>query len=220
MASPLSPLPTLPQDLTGLLVRLKTSTGETFEGAVVGHDPDRAILVLHEPSDVPTRSNYRIFKTEVLTEIALTSDKSASSSSSSGGEGGVTPVARKLPEPLNADSRLLKCNINKVSEYADRESANRSQKLGQEVTIEAQDIFDGMARTYPCTWDHTSMIILGEVRIDFPYTTEKVHAWNPSGRGSSEERDKGLEVTVERVKKVLEGVRTKLKLGTGPAPKK
>jgi hypothetical protein len=189
----------LSQECVGLNVRIKTHAGEVYEGTIYAFDRELGIFVLFEPSDLRNRSNFRVFKTDCLTEIVTTG-----------------PHVTRLPEPLNADSRLPKINAAKIRESADHTARDRIHKLGTDVTIEAQDIFDALSKTYPCKWDGSSIIILGEVRIEAPYTTDKVRA-ETGGRPSDASGGKPIESTVERVKKVLEGERRKMK---SPAAKK
>jgi len=181
----------LSQDCVGLNIKLRTQTGEAFEGTVFAFDADQGILVLYEPSDLRNRSNFRVFKTDCLAEIT-----------------GLDTEPTRLPEPLNVDSRLPKINAVKIRENASNAARERGRRLGQDVTIEAQDLFDAMSRTYPCHWDNTSIVVLGEVRIDPPYTVEKVI---PEAGRPAEVGGKGIDSTVERVKKVLEGERRKMK---------
>jgi hypothetical protein len=176
----------------GLNVKLRTQTGETYEGTVFAFDADQGIFILYEPSDLRNRSNFRVFKTDCLAEVIS-----------------MDTEPTRLPEPLNIDSRLPKINAAKVRENAANAARERSRKLGQDVTIEAQDIFDALSKTYPCAWDNSSIVILGEVRIEPPYTVEKVM---PEPGRPVEVGGKGIDSTVERVKKVLEGERKKMKV--------
>jgi hypothetical protein len=114
----------------------------------------------------------------------------------------------RLPPPLHPGTKLPKINTVKVRENVINVSRDRARKLGQDVTIEAQDIFDALSKTYPCAWDGSNIIVLGEVRIEPPYTTEKVTA--ESSRGPEPSGGKSIGDTVERVKKVLEGERKKM----------
>eukprot|EP00668_Euglena_longa_P028854 GGOE01036183.1.p1 GENE.GGOE01036183.1~~GGOE01036183.1.p1 ORF type:complete len:210 (-),score=2.50 GGOE01036183.1:190-768(-) len=181
----------LSNECVGLNVRVKTVAGDSYEGAVFAFDCDQGIFVLYEPSDLRNRSNFRVFKTDCLQELTL-----------------LDTEPTRLPEPLNADSKLPKINAAKVKENATTAARERAKKMGQDVTIEAQDIFDAMSKTYPCTWDNASIVVLGEVRIEPPYTVDKVQ---PEPGRSSDTGGKGIESTVERVKKVLQGERSKMK---------
>jgi len=79
-----------------------------------------------------------------------------------------------------------------------REEANR---IGVGVSPEAQEIFNALAKTLPCRWIKESILVFDEVIIDPPYEF---------CRGGT-----GTAVTVDRVKKVLEGEKKRLKVVSG-----
>ena len=54
----------------------------------------------------------------------------------------------RLPPPLHPGTKLPKINTVKVRENVINVSRDRARKLGQDVTIEAQDIFDALSKTY------------------------------------------------------------------------
>jgi hypothetical protein len=67
--------------------------------------------------------------------------------------------------------------------------------IGVGVTQDAQDIFDGLSKTMPCTWNRNA-ICCYKVKINPPYTPDSCEGPDDNELG--------------RVKKVLEGERTKL----------
>jgi len=71
-------------------------------------------------------------------------------------------------------------------------------RIGVGVTQEAQEIFNALSRTLPCKWYKDSIIVFDEVVIESPYGIENC-------RGPTS-------LSVDRVKKVLEGERKRLKL--------
>lgn len=73
----------------------------------------------------------------------------------------------------------------------------RAANIGVDVTAEAQDIFDALARTLPCRWEGRSIVVLDEVKISPPYA-ECV------GVATGDPR------AVERVQKVLAMEKSKL----------
>jgi protein LSM12 len=77
-------------------------------------------------------------------------------------------------------------------------------KRGRGVTREAQDIFDGISRTYPARWQGTAMVVNENVVIEQPYHVEDCRLLG----GSAEQ---GL----LRIKKVLAMEREKLALRRG-----
>jgi len=84
-------------------------------------------------------------------------------------------------------------------EYAAiRSMKEEISRIGVGVTQEAQEIFNALARTLPCKWSKESITVFDDVTIDPPYAIENC-------RGPTA-------VSVERVKKVLEGERRRLRL--------
>jgi hypothetical protein len=70
----------------------------------------------------------------------------------------------------------------------------QTDNIGENVTEEAQEIFDALARTLPCRWKNQEIIVLDEISIPPPYTT-------PAG---------GDELFRERIKNVLVHERRRL----------
>ena len=73
-----------------------------------------------------------------------------------------------------------------------KELAARKNKS---VSKEAQDIFDGLARTLPTRWDGTNMVVNDGVVISAPYRAEDCRAG--AGQHAS---------MLSRVKKVVSGI--------------
>ena len=71
--------------------------------------------------------------------------------------------------------------------------------IGVGVTQEAQDIFDAIARTLPCSWEGKVIKVMDEVTIAPPYAV-----WRGRARGDAR--------AIERVQKVLVHEKTKLGL--------
>jgi hypothetical protein len=62
------------------------------------------------------------------------------------------PPDRSRPRPLIIFSLS--------SQFAEAEAL----KIGLGVTREAQEVFDALAKTMPCRWEGTTIIVLDEVR--------------------------------------------------------
>lgn len=67
------------------------------------------------------------------------------------------------------------------------------------MTREAQDVFDALAKTMPCRWEGTAIVVLDEVSIVPPYTPGAAAAANPADTK-----------TLTRVRMVLEAERARL----------
>ncbi len=100
---------------------------------------------------------------------------------------------------VNIDSHVLPAidvaSMEAQEKRADEFYSNYKSMIGVGVTQEAQDVFDSLAKTMPCTW-HEQTILCYRVKISPPYAPE-----NCTGPDDNE---------LNRVKKVLEGERVKL----------
>ncbi|KAI9099970.1 anticodon-binding domain-containing protein [Phlyctochytrium arcticum] len=76
-------------------------------------------------------------------------------------------------------------------------------KIGLGVTAEAQNIFDYISRTLPTSWRKSSIIVMDEIEIAAPYTIADVRPLPGKNNTGN---------LLARVKKVLEGLRARLKL--------
>ncbi|KAJ3091250.1 hypothetical protein HK102_001213, partial [Quaeritorhiza haematococci] len=70
------------------------------------------------------------------------------------------------------------------------------------------DIFDALSKTLPTKWRGELIVVMDEILINPPYTVESCKV--KEGRAGA-----GGDMTLARVRKVLEGVRGRLGLGTG-----
>eukprot|EP00890_Picochlorum_soloecismus_P000074 jgi/Picsp_1/1067/NSC_04550-R1_protein len=79
-----------------------------------------------------------------------------------------------------------------------------AMKIGEGVTEEAQVIFNALSKTLPCRWNGKSIVVLEEIEISEPYGSTNC---NCIVKISDHEG-------IDRVRKVLEEERKKLKLST------
>ncbi|TPX56889.1 hypothetical protein PhCBS80983_g04214 [Powellomyces hirtus] len=103
----------------------------------------------------------------------------------------------KVPRPL---PQLVPFGHVYLDKAAAREAAAVA-RIGVGVSSEAQTIFDHLAKTLPTRWRKTSILIMDEIEILPPYTPDECRV--AAGRSNAEN-------SLARVKKVLEGVRTRL----------
>ncbi|KWU45400.1 hypothetical protein RHOSPDRAFT_33022 [Rhodotorula sp. JG-1b] len=123
------------------------------------------------------------------TDLSLPSASSTSTSTSS------------LP-PLPSTAADLTARVDRaVAE--DRRARARLAPAG--AAPAAQGLYDALAKTLPVRWAGKSIVVLDEVVIESPYEPQNVKG----GKGSAER--------VERVKKMVEGLRTRLGMTTPAA---
>ncbi|KAI8824937.1 anticodon-binding domain-containing protein [Fimicolochytrium jonesii] len=230
-----------PATAEGLYVRLITTNDQTYEGLIYAYDTDWGVLVLqsssggggaetsipgltesasatasasandsgtstpgsaatsNSPSPTPSVSapgtfDFHMLKFSLIKDIEPVSgdgsDESASNSRIKG---------QKVPNPLPALAPFGPINMDKL---AAREEAAIA-RIGFGVTPEAQTIFDHLSKTLPTRWRKTSIVIMDEIEINSPYNSADCKV--VQGKTNAE-------ASLSRVKKVLEGVRTRLGL--------
>ncbi|KAJ1744652.1 hypothetical protein LPJ69_007273, partial [Coemansia sp. RSA 1752] len=52
------------------------------------------------------------------------------------------------------------------------QAKERASRIGVGVSEHAQSIFEALSKTLPCRWDQNSIVVLDEIAIDSPYTTD------------------------------------------------
>ncbi|KAG0199982.1 hypothetical protein BGX28_006830 [Mortierella sp. GBA30] len=91
--------------------------------------------------------------------------------------------------------------IQQREQQAVREAQAAAARIGVGVSSVGQDIFDALSKTLPCRWAKDSIVVMDEVIIAPPYEPE-----NCKANASSS-------YTLARVKKVLEGERSRMANG-------
>ncbi|ORX34878.1 hypothetical protein BCR36DRAFT_588540 [Piromyces finnis] len=98
--------------------------------------------------------------------------------------------------PVNIDDIINK------EKKALKEEFQRQNRIGVGVTEEAQQIFDALSKTMPCSWNNKSIVVMDEVTISPPYNAESCKM--VPGKTVQES-------IIERVQKVLELEKKKIK---------
>eukprot|EP00286_Rhodomonas_abbreviata_P001795 CAMPEP_0181290252 /NCGR_PEP_ID=MMETSP1101-20121128/1316_1 /TAXON_ID=46948 /ORGANISM="Rhodomonas abbreviata, Strain Caron Lab Isolate" /LENGTH=186 /DNA_ID=CAMNT_0023394527 /DNA_START=13 /DNA_END=573 /DNA_ORIENTATION=+ len=166
---------------------LKAGNDEQIRGEVFAFDVATDTLVLKENAVGQHLATYRLLKGESLdlSTVALR---------------GTTVV----PEPVPPVSQATLDRIREKEEQAVAKELAKGAMIGENVSREAQLLFNGLAKTMRCKWDKQDILVLLEpgdrpesgVRISSPYTVDLVQGRN--------------EEFVARVKKVLEGERARI----------
>jgi len=177
----------------GCKVTLSTTLGEVVSGEVFAYDHQTKCLVIRERkvdvdeadkvlNQTPSSGswNARIINASFIKEV-LSAERPSSSDSTS------------LSLPV---VDLDRCEKREKRSLEDAQK--RAELIGIGVTREAQSVFEALAKTMPCKWDETKIIVLGEVTIESPYLVQNCSA------------APGSESTLDRVKKVLVEERKKL----------
>ncbi|KAJ3182557.1 protein with role in RNA processing [Gaertneriomyces sp. JEL0708] len=121
------------------------------------------------------------------------------------GEGGANAKTVTIKGTPRSLPTLVPVGQVSLEKAAAREQAAVS-RVGLGVSSEAQLIFDHLAKTLPTNWRGNSIVIMGEIQILPPYTSDDCKVVG---------NKQGSETTLARVRKVLEGVRVKLGLHSG-----
>jgi hypothetical protein len=167
----------------GSRMRVKTTLGEELEGTVFNFDATTGTLVIYQTAPSPKKS-YRIIRTAFIKEAEQLAKPPAKSN------GELDSSSLHLPDPRRQRTRL---------ESSLRTARSEAAKIGVGVTKEAQSIFNALAKTLPCRWESTSIIVFEDaymVRVIAPYKPD-----NCTGLDQA---------SLNRVKTVLTGERRKL----------
>ncbi|XP_023643739.1 uncharacterized protein LOC17894871 [Capsella rubella] len=130
----------------GNVYTVKLTTGDVFNGIVLGYDSNPNIVMFEEgtkpkPLDSKTlRMVNANFITE-LTSLGRVKD----------------PLAKR---PSTSLDELEQKEVNVIRDI---------EKIGFGVTAEAQKIFDAISKTLPTRWVNKDILVMGEVFIRSPY---------------------------------------------------
>eukprot|EP01061_Rhynchopus_euleeides_P047623 TRINITY_DN9648_c0_g1_i2.p1 TRINITY_DN9648_c0_g1~~TRINITY_DN9648_c0_g1_i2.p1 ORF type:complete len:191 (+),score=53.20 TRINITY_DN9648_c0_g1_i2:243-815(+) len=180
--------------LIGQKVSLKTTVGETHDGVIFGFDQQQNSLALFENlrNSGNSRQSFRIFNLSYVAQVTPASKD---------GE-----RAENFPEHFLPGAELPKINTDKLKDKADQEREKRRDAMGENVSIEAQDVFDAISRTLGSRWEKSTIIIMDVVSLSEPYGPE-----NLSHTETAKQRENAAKLTSDQVKKILEDRQRKMK---------
>mmetsp|Transcript_46281 Transcript_46281/g.119302 ORF Transcript_46281/g.119302 Transcript_46281/m.119302 type:complete len:181 (+) Transcript_46281:153-695(+) len=134
-------------------VTLKTQNSAKFSGLVYTYDKTSNLAVFEEGGI--KEPNLRIVNTAAIKSVKLLEEATG-----------------EHLGPPQFNQGLVAGRYNQEFERL----RNESKEIGQDVSHEAQILFDALAKTYPCAWQGQSILVLGEVKVNPPYTSECVTA--------------------------------------------
>ncbi|KAK9240200.1 anticodon-binding domain-containing protein [Lipomyces kononenkoae] len=184
----------------GLKVKIVTTLDDIIVGRVYAYCTLTNTLTVME-DDAPTGGkpdvkNYRILKVSFIKDIAVLDKKPEDTTEddtalAANRNAGLFLKATPHIGPVNISSAMQK--VNSAARAAGQVLAQR----GVGVSKDAQDLFDALAKTLPVRWLDKSILVLEEVKVDPPYTSEACSAKTDSP-------------ALARVMKVVEGERRRL----------
>eukprot|EP00878_Enallax_costatus_P040248 GHUV01046320.1.p2 GENE.GHUV01046320.1~~GHUV01046320.1.p2 ORF type:complete len:109 (-),score=14.30 GHUV01046320.1:42-368(-) len=101
---------------------------------------------------------------------------------------------------LNRGGKQEECTTACAFLFAVQQAEADMAKVGVGVTKEAQQLFDVLCRTMPCTWHGRSICVMEAVEIEPPYLVESIRSIA------------GENNVFERVRKVLPAIRNQMGL--------
>jgi small nuclear ribonucleoprotein (snRNP)-like protein len=161
-------------NIIGQFITIQNPFNEMIEGQVYAYDPSMNMLVLYESGDQhesSKRKTFRIVHTKQCKCISVAKRKQSA-----------VPFS-------NTSQPLPGVNLDKLKERENSAVAERKQKLGFNVSHDAQNIFDALSKTLPCRWNQNEIIVMEMIKIVPPYQLENVSGGDNHSR--------------ERVKKVV-----------------
>jgi hypothetical protein len=159
-----------------------SSCGDPFGGVVYAVDDALGLAVLRAPGDIQNRHHVQIINCDAKKTVKVINSVSP------------PPNSRREEEDRAPLPIIDKGRQERRFETAVKAAQFVADNIGENVTEEAQEIFDALARTLPCRWKNQEIIVLDEISIPPPYTT-------PAG---------GDELFRERIKNVLVHERRRL----------
>eukprot|EP00878_Enallax_costatus_P003780 GHUV01003996.1.p1 GENE.GHUV01003996.1~~GHUV01003996.1.p1 ORF type:complete len:180 (+),score=44.74 GHUV01003996.1:322-861(+) len=166
----------------GCAIQVQTKhTKEDISGTVFGYDPNTDMVMIKEPGTHGGVVNLRLYKAAQLQVLHAERPKQQQLQEN------------KLPY---VDKDRARQREEKALQQAEADMA----KVGVGVTKEAQQLFDVLCRTMPCTWHGRSICVMEAVEIEPPYLVESIRSIA------------GENNVFERVRKVLPAIRNQMGL--------
>eukprot|EP00271_Cylindrocystis_brebissonii_P020092 TRINITY_DN6504_c0_g1_i1.p1 TRINITY_DN6504_c0_g1~~TRINITY_DN6504_c0_g1_i1.p1 ORF type:complete len:211 (-),score=43.09 TRINITY_DN6504_c0_g1_i1:326-958(-) len=157
----------------GFRLRISTTLGEDVEGEVLVYDKKSNRLVIQNFGSTGGRRNLRFINANFIKSFEVVGRTDL-------------PPAAQIPAA---------CLVLSMEQLRAREAAAirqmeiEAERIGVNVSTEAQELFDALGKTYPVRWDATTIVVMDEVRVGPPHLPENVTGGSPAA--------------IERVKKVL-----------------
>lgn len=157
----------------GAYVTMTLTTGDTITGFVHSADPLMQIIMVRVPLVHTTlASELRMVKSNFIASYTVHPEKSE--------------------EPISMTSTTTK--ILQIREQkALRRTADLMSELNPDAPAHGQMMFDAVNKTLPCHWEQNNIIVLNQVRISEPYSSNDCVSLD------------GDQEALSRIKKVLEG---------------
>ena len=178
----------------GTLMHVVKQNGEAVDGHLYAMDPKTNVVILFHKKDTKSVLPHAKYDFKLLPMHAI---KSIDASKTT------TDVAADPLASLYADSKstLPAINLERLrarERKAVRQFEEEIARIGDNVTAEAQAIFDALSKTLPCRWMNQNILVMEEVLIRPPYRTEDCESEDTQ--------------SLAHVHKVLTGERQRLKL--------
>jgi hypothetical protein len=166
----------------GTPIEITTKKGECIDGYLYIYDKVTQLIVLIKPlGPKSSKFSFQLVKEHLIEKFSFPKQNKF----------------RVFPAP-HSNINLEKLAIREAK--AVQEIERKISRVGVNVSNDAQNIFDALSKTLPCSWQKQSILVMGEILISSPYKVE-----NCVGTSSS----------LSHVKKVLSGERKRLGLEGG-----
>ncbi|KAJ2126973.1 hypothetical protein IW136_006523 [Coemansia sp. RSA 678] len=172
-------LPALPlTSLVNTRVEIDLINGDRAEGVLFTYDVYSGIVALISASNADDsrgskKHTVRLVKACNIRDVKVVGDKLDIQ----------MPVVRAVTT-AEIEARKARALV---------QAKERASRIGVGVSEHAQSIFEALSKTLPCRWDQNSIVVLDEIAIDSPYTTDTCRELTSAAS------------TLLRVKKVLQG---------------
>lgn len=145
--SPLPPRPALP-------AQLQLKGGTTVEGCIYAFDKAANLIVIESTSAAggDDKVDWRMVNAAVVEGVTVKQEPPAAS-------------PRALPA---VSEEQLKARAEKL----ERQHEEALSKIGKGVTADAQQTFDWLSKTLPCSWDGHTIVVMDAITVKAPYHSD------------------------------------------------